>query len=94
MLSPRQKRSFCFPPHGDVQPLRTLPPFPEADRQLSGGGADGPETPKPGRSVCSRTILKPAVRAIIRFPFFHVRQAISGKLNWEQILRKRLVQRR
>jgi hypothetical protein len=35
-----------LPPNGDVQPLRTPPPFPEADRQLSGGGADVPETPK------------------------------------------------
>jgi hypothetical protein len=58
--------------------------------------ATGPRQlpPKPGRSVCTRKILKPAVRAIIRFPFFHVRQAISGKLNWEQILRERLVRRR
>lgn len=26
-----------------------------------------------------------------QFPFFHVWDAISGKLNWEQILRKRLL---
>ena len=61
---------------------------------LASRKADGRLAPKPGRSVCTRTILKPAVRTIIRFPFFHVRQAILEKLNREQILGKWQVWRR
>jgi len=73
-----QKLPGRFPPHGDVQPLRTLPPFPEADRQLSGGGADGRETPKLRRLLRFRYSPEADITGVQKCPF----AMAEGDLSW------------
>jgi hypothetical protein len=52
-------------------------------------GASWPLAPHFGRSLDRHAFPKPAVKPLVQFPFSHVRPAISGKSNREQISGKR-----